>query len=82
MTKQEIAAQARALVENETFQSVLKSIRDRQLGVFLNSGSSLEEREEAHRMVCAIEAIGKELEKRQTDYAIEQKRKDRDRGND
>ena len=82
MNKQDIAAQARRLRDDETFQSVLEAIRQDQVSVFLNVSASQEARDVAHLKVRALAEIESEIKRRIDDASIEQHRKDRHRAND
>lgn len=78
----EIGDKARALLKDETFQSVMQEIKDTQIAIFLNTAATPEDREEAHVIVRALGHIDKVIRERIADAEFEQKKKDQHRGND
>ena len=56
------AANARSLLANESFKQVLEEIKNDQIKVFLNSGSTSADIEEAHSVVSAIQKIEHHLQ--------------------
>lgn len=62
------------LMKDETFQDVLTGVIERQVGVFLNSESSTEERDEAHDIVKAIGKINDHLDAIIADETIRDRR--------
>lgn len=70
------AAQARALLADENFRTVMDELKDEQVNIFLNSGSTDSElREEAHSIVSALGKIEGRLQSAITDEKIFEKRK-------
>jgi alpha-glucuronidase len=70
------AARARALLADENFRTVMDELRDEQVKIFLNSGSTDSEiREEAHSIVSALSKIEGRLQSAITDEKIFEKRK-------
>lgn len=54
MNKQERADRLLSWWQDPVAQEAMAEIRDAQIGVFTNPGSTQEEREAAHRLVCSI----------------------------
>lgn len=77
--KVELANNAQFLRDNETFQDVIKEIRERQVAFFLDAGSSTETREQAHVVIRALTEIEREIQARMDDAAFEE-HKERHRG--
>jgi len=78
---QDIAAQAKRLQNDDTFQSVLQEVREAQMAAFLDAGSILETREEAHVIIRALGEIERVITSRIENGRFEQ-HKDQHRGND
>jgi len=57
MNIKEKAGHARQLLQDETFQEVLNSIREQQTKVFLNSESSQDDLKHAHDVIRALNHI-------------------------
>lgn len=77
----ERAAEARALSANAALQNVIADIREDAVQVFLNTSSTVEQREAAHDRVRAVQTILDAIQARVDAEKIEQKR-DQHRGND
>lgn len=75
------AAEARTLLGNSTFQSVLAEIREDATRVFLNSASPIESIAAAHDRVRAVQTILDAIQARLDAETYEQ-RKGRHRVND
>jgi hypothetical protein len=57
------AKRSKSLLENEWFIKTMENLRDQQKAIFANSApSEVERREEAHSMICALNAIERELQ--------------------
>lgn len=70
------AARARSLLADENFKTVMDELKQEQINVFLNSGSSdSESREEAHSIVSALSKIEARLQSAITDEKVFDKRK-------
>lgn len=70
------AARARALLADDNFKTVMNELKQEQINVFLNSGSSdSESREEAHSIVSALGKIEARLQSAITDEKVFEKRK-------
>jgi len=70
------AARARALLADDNFKTVMDELKQEQINVFLNSGSSdSESREEAHSIVGALGKIEARLQSAITDEKVFEKRK-------
>jgi len=61
------ASRAKALLNDPTYQDLVAGLKDEQTKVFLNSASTATEREEAHKMVCALIKIEARLNSYITD---------------
>ncbi len=82
MNIDERAMQAKRLRADEAFQNVMAEIRDDAIATFLNSGAAqAEAREEAHRMIRALDAIESKLAAAEGDKLLKD-RKDQHRGSD
>lgn len=75
------ASEARTLMADHVFQSVIGEIRDDAVGVFLNSACDINKLAAAHERVRAVQTILDALQARIDAEAFEAK-KDRDRAND
>ena len=64
------AANARSLLANESFKQVLEEIKNDQIKVFLNTGSTTADIEEAHAVVSAIQKIEHHLQSSINDEKI------------
>jgi len=64
------AANARSLLANESFKQVLEEIKNDQIKVFLNIGSTNADIEEAHSVVSAIQKIEHHLQSSINDEKI------------
>ena len=63
MDMEQKAKRSKSLLENEWFQETIKNLREEQKSIFANSApSEVEEREEAHSIICALNAIERELQ--------------------
>lgn len=78
---QDMAANAKRLKDDSTFQDVLREVKDAQTAIFLNVRSSQEEREEAHVIIRALGKIEGAITSRIGDGKFEQGR-DQHRGTD
>lgn len=67
----ERAHAAERLKNDDTFQSVVKEVREAQMSVFLDADSKPEAREEAHVIIRALAKIEGEIDARIADYAFE-----------
>lgn len=74
--------QAKRLLDDETFQSVLSEIRDEAKGVFFNANSAISDIAVAHEKVRAVQYILDTIAARVNAMEIETKRLDRHRAND
>lgn len=62
------SAKAKALLQDETFQDVITTIRERQVKSFINSDKSdTIIREEAHTIIRALDMVVNELQSRVND---------------
>lgn len=64
------ASRAKALLNDPTYQDLVAGLKDEQTKVFLNAASTTAEREEAHKMVCALMKIEARLHSYITDEKI------------
>jgi len=51
------AGKIRDLMRDETFKEVMQGVRTEQVGVFLSSNATIEDIEEAHQIVVALDKI-------------------------
>ena len=74
------SSRAKALLNDPTYNDTVEEIKAEQINVFLNQGSSAEEREAAHNVVCALAKIEARLQSYITDEKLLTKQKDQHRG--
>jgi hypothetical protein len=79
MSVDEKAFAAKRLLDDEAFQDAFKEVRESQIGTFLSTAATLEAREMAHTIICALDEIETVLKRRITDLEFE---KDQHRGSD
>lgn len=77
----DIAEAAKRFRDDETYKSLIQSIKDAQASVFLNPSSTQEARDEAHEIIRALGKLGNEIDARIADSSM-QKKKDQHRAND
>ncbi len=57
------AKRSKSLLENEWFIETIKNLREQQMSIFANSAPNQQDRrEEAHGIICALNAIERELQ--------------------
>lgn len=78
----QMAIQAKRLMEDEAFISVIEEIKNDAKGVFLNANSAIDEIVAAHEKIKAAQYVLDTLAARITAWEIETKRQDRHRAND
>ena len=66
----EKSARMKTLQADDTFQLALKEITEQQVAVFVNADSSLEQREEAHDIICALRKIDDYFDSVKTDEVM------------
>ena len=66
----EKGAKMRTLQADDTFQLAIKEITEQQVAVFVDADSSLEQREEAHDMICALRKIDDYFDSIKTDEVM------------
>ena len=66
----EKSAKMRTLQADDAFQLALKEINEQQIAVFVDADSSLEQREEAHDMICALRKIDDYFDSVKTDEVM------------
>ena len=66
----EKGAKMRTLQADDTFQLALKEITEQQVAVFMDASSSLELREEAHDIICALNKIDDYFDSVNTDEVM------------
>jgi len=66
----EKGAKMRTLQADDTFQLALKEITEQQIAVFTDASSSLELREEAHDIICALRKIDDYFDSVNTDEVM------------
>ena len=70
----ERAARYRNLMRDEVFQEVLQGVKEKQIAVFLNSSAKIEDIEEAHSLVRALESIERYMKAALDDEAVYDKK--------
>lgn len=73
------ASKVRQLRNSEAYTDIVDEIRQEQVNVFLNPSSSIEDREVAHNMVCALEKIERRFDGVLTEEALFDKRQNKKR---
>ena len=66
----EKGAKMRTLQADDAFQLALKEITEQQVAVFMDASSSLELREEAHDIICALNKIDDYFDSVNTDEVM------------
>tara|TARA_R110001592_G_scaffold34006_1_gene117225 strand:- start:818 stop:1066 length:249 start_codon:yes stop_codon:yes gene_type:complete len=66
----EKGAKMRTLQSDDSFQLALKEITEQQVAVFMDASSSLELREEAHNIICALRKIDDYFDSVKTDEVM------------
>jgi len=66
----EKSARMKTLQADDTFQLALKEITEQQVAVFVNAHSNMDEREEAHNIICALQKIDDYFDSVKTDEAM------------
>ena len=74
------SSRAKALLNDPTYQDTVEEIRAEQVTIFLNQGSTAEEREAAHDVIRALAKIEARLNSYVTDEKLLKKQKDQHRG--
>lgn len=62
MSVRDKAAAVRLLMDTPIYQEAMAAIKEKQIGVFLKSGSSEDDIKQAHDIICAMEKLEKQLE--------------------
>ena len=68
-------SEAEYLIKDETFIKIFDIIKQEQVNLFLNTSSSLEDREDAHRMVRVLNKFERILKNVIVDEVRKEKRK-------
>lgn len=68
------ASRVKHLKNDEAFTEVIEEVTKTQISVFLNPGSSEDERKKAHDIVCALQAIEDHIDSILSDEKIFDKR--------
>ena len=66
----EKSAKMRTLQADDTFKLALQEITEQQVAVFVDADSSLEQREEAHDIICALRKIDDYFDSVHTDEVM------------
>jgi dihydroxyacetone kinase DhaKLM complex PTS-EIIA-like component DhaM len=66
----EKAAKVKQLLADETFKAVMESVKNQQIAVFVDTGSSQEARESAHQIIRALGRIENYINSVLTDEKI------------
>lgn len=57
MNIKEKASRIKTLKNDETFKGVMTEVRERQIDVFTSPTSTIDDREKAHSIICALQAV-------------------------
>ncbi len=74
------SSRAKALLNDPTYSDTVEELKAEQVGIFLNQGSTVEERESAHEVIRALAKIEARLNSYITDEKLLKKQKDQHRG--
>lgn len=74
MNVKDLAAGVRHLQRDETFCYIIESIKKDKANIFLNPNSSLDEREKAHNVVCALSEVDNRMATILSDEAVYDKK--------
>jgi ketopantoate reductase len=71
-----VAADVQRLLNDDVFKEILKRVRQEQIDIFVNSNRwDVEEREDAKRILRAMDKVEQALQSVRSDEAIKEKRK-------
>lgn len=71
------AARMKTLLKDETFKEVMEEIMEQQIAVFVRADSSIDERNDAHNIVCALRKIEDYFDSVMTDEAMRNRKNER-----
>jgi len=71
------AARMKTLLKDETFKEVMEEIMEQQIAVFVRADSSIDERNNAHNIVCALRKIEDYFDSVMTDEAMRNRKNER-----
>jgi hypothetical protein len=71
----EKSAKIKTLMNDDTFKDVISEVMDRQVAVFMDAHSTTDERDGAHDIVRAIEAITTYMESVTDDHKISKRKR-------
>lgn len=74
MNIKDLAQGARYLQRDDTFCYIMESIKKDKANIFLNPNSSIEEREAAHYVVCALSEVENRIATILADEAVYDKK--------
>ena len=74
MNIKDLAAGVRHLQRDDTFKYIMDSILEDKANVFLNPHSSVEDRERAHYVVCALNEVSNRMATILADEAVYDKK--------
>lgn len=74
MSIKDLAAGVRHLQHDETFSYIMESIKKDKANIFLNPKSSLEDREAAHYVICALSEVENRMATILADEAVYDKK--------
>lgn len=74
MNVKDLAAGVRHLQRDETFCYIIESIKKDKANIFLNPHSSIDEREKAHNVVCALSEVDNRMATILADEAVYDKK--------
>jgi len=74
MNIKDMAAGVRRLQQDDTFCYIMESIKKDKANIFLNPNSSLDERENAHHIICALGEVESRMATILSDEAVYDKK--------
>lgn len=75
MNLAEKSAKIKTLMNDDTFRDVISEVVERQVAVFMNPHSSVEERDSAHDIVRAVDEITSYMETVIADHKISKRKR-------
>jgi len=75
VNKSEKSARIKTLMNDETFKDIISEVMEMQVLVFMDAHSTTEERDEAHDIVRAIDAITSYMESVIADYKMSKRKR-------
>lgn len=82
MNNIEQAMRLKSLGESPAFTELIESVRREQVAVFLKETSSIDDREKAHAVVCALDLIEGHIRRADSTLAVAKHNRGQDRNGD